>query len=237
MRRLLSSLFFKTSILLGWLLPGMLHQLQAQPATGVIRGLISDNTGPLPGATVLIAGTQTGAIADANGRYRLTVAPGTYTLTVTFVGYARKEVKAVSINAGTERVVDIQLGSGEGNPLQEVTVSYGRQRRREITGSVATLDASLLQDMPVQQFAQQLQGKIAGVSVQQSCGQPGRGADFQIRGAASFYSDNQPLFVVDGLPLTGSINNINPNEIESYSVLNIVYPILRTTIRPNEMVS
>ncbi|GAB3773245.1 TonB-dependent receptor [Spirosoma horti] len=168
---------------------------------------------------MLLVGTQTGAVADANGQYRLSVAPGTYTLAVTFVGYARKEVKSVSVSAGTERVVDIQLGAGEGNPLQEVTVSYGRQRRREITGSVATLDASLLQDMPVQQFAQQLQGKIAGVSVQQSSGQPGRGVDFRIRGAASFYSDNQPLFVVDGLPITGSINNINPNEIESYSVL------------------
>src|SRR5205823_3541542 len=133
--------------------------------------------------------------------------------------YARKEVKNVKVTAGAETVVDLQLGAGEGNQLQEVTVSYGRQRRREITGSIATLDAAPLQDQPVQQFAQQLEGKIAGVSVVQSSGQPGRGVDFRIRGSASFYSDNQPLFVVDGLPITGSINNINPAEIESYSVL------------------
>ncbi|SFD62626.1 SusC/RagA family TonB-linked outer membrane protein [Spirosoma endophyticum] len=219
MRRLFSFLPFKTGILLGCILLSILSPVQAQSATGIIRGLLSDNMGPLPGATVLIVGTKTGVVADANGRYRLTVAPGTYTVAATFVGYARKEVKSVTVKAGSEQVVDIQLGAGEGNQLQEVTVSYGRQRRREITGSVATLDASLLEDMPVQQFAQQLQGKIAGVSVQQSSGQPGRGADFRIRGAASFYSENQPLFVVDGLPITGSINNVNPNEIESYSVL------------------
>ncbi|AKD57438.1 SusC/RagA family TonB-linked outer membrane protein [Spirosoma radiotolerans] len=218
MRKLFSFLLIKLGILSCSLI-GLSYPVYAQSATGVIRGIVSDNTGPLPGATVQIVGTQIGSVADANGQYRLTIAPGTYTVAATFVGYARKEVKSVNVNAATERVVDIQLGAGEGNQLQEVTVSYGRQRRREITGSVATLDASLLQDMPVQQFAQQLQGKSAGVSVQQSSGQPGRGVDFRIRGAASFYSDNQPLFVVDGLPITGSINNINPNEIESYSVL------------------
>ncbi|GAB4044108.1 SusC/RagA family TonB-linked outer membrane protein [Spirosoma jeollabukense] len=209
----------KKQFLVVILLISVFCQVRAQQPTGVIRGLVSDNTGPLPGATVVIVGTQTGAVANADGRYRLTVAPGRYTVAATFVGYARKEVKNVNVTANSEQVVDVQLGAGEGNSLQEVTVSYGRQRRREITGSVATLDASLLEDMPVQQFAQQLQGKIAGVSVQQSSGQPGRGTDFRIRGAASFYSDNQPLFVVDGMPITGSINNINPNEIESYSVL------------------
>ncbi|GAB2701498.1 TonB-dependent receptor [Mucilaginibacter koreensis] len=196
-----------------------MQRVNAQQSTGTIRGLVSDNTGPLPGATIAIKGTTTGTVASASGTYTLRVQPGTYTVTASFIGYLPKEVKDVKVTAGAETVVDLQLGAGTGSQLQEVTVSYGRQRRREITGSVATLDTAPLQDMPVQQFAQQLQGKVAGVSVVQSSGQPGRGVDFRIRGSASFYSDNQPLFVVDGLPITGSINNINPAEIESFSVL------------------
>lgn len=85
------SFLLKTGVLFGCLLLSVLHQTHAQSATGVIRGLISDNTGPLPGATVLIVGTQTGSVADANGRYQLTVAPGTYTLAVTFVATPEKK--------------------------------------------------------------------------------------------------------------------------------------------------
>lgn len=191
----------------------------AQQGIGTIKGLVSDNIGALPGASVSISGTSNGAVADASGHYSIRLAPGTYTVIATFIGYAKKEIKGVVLGADKETIVDIQLGAGEGNQLQQVNVSYGKQRRREITGSVAQIDAAPLQDMPVQQFAQQLQGKIAGVSVQQSSGQPGRGVDFRIRGAASFFADNGPLFVVDGLPITGSVNNINPDEIESFTVL------------------
>ena len=197
----------------------LLEQAHAQQPAGVIRGMVSDNTGPLPGAAISVKGISKATVAGDSGTYALRVAPGTYTIVATFVGYASKEVRDVTVTAGTETTLNLQMGSGKGSQLQEVTVTYGRQRRREITGSIATLNAAPLQDMPVQQFAQQLQGKVAGVSVVQSSGQPGRGVDFRIRGSASFYSDNQPLFVIDGLPVTGSINNINPAEIESFSVL------------------
>ncbi|QQL48985.1 SusC/RagA family TonB-linked outer membrane protein [Mucilaginibacter ginkgonis] len=187
--------------------------------SGTIRGLVSDNTGALPGASVTVPGSGTGAVVDGTGHYNIRIAPGTYTVVVTFIGYAKKEFPGVVVAAGKETTLDVQMGAGEGNQLQEVNISYGKQRRREITGAVAQIDAAPLQDMPVQQFAQQLEGKIAGVSVVQSSGQPGRGVDFRIRGAASFFADNQPLFVIDGLPITGSINNINPDEIESFTVL------------------
>jgi TonB-linked SusC/RagA family outer membrane protein len=210
---------YKLIMLALWMLLAGKVGAQTNPIPGTIRGSVSDNTGPLPGATITVVGTSNGAISTASGTYLLKLAPGTYTLAATFIGYARKEVKNVKVTAGGEVVVDLQLGAGEGNQLQEVTVSYGRQRRKDITGAIATVDAATLQDMPVQQFAQQLQGKVAGVSVLQSSGQPGRGIDFRIRGAASFSTNNQPLFVVDGLPITGSINNINPDEIESFSIL------------------
>ncbi|RYE27121.1 MAG: TonB-dependent receptor [Sphingobacteriaceae bacterium] len=191
----------------------------SQQNTGVIKGNVSDNLSSLPGASVTVSGTNNGAVTDANGNYTIRVQEGTYTLVASFIGYAKYTIKEVKVIAGKQIDLNFKMGSNGNNQLQEVVVSYGTQRRREITGSIAQVDASPLQDMPVMQFSQQLQGKVAGVSVQQSSGQPGRGVDFRIRGAASFFANNQPLFVIDGLPVTGDINNINPDEIESYSIL------------------
>lgn len=186
--------------------------------SGKITGRVTDETGaPLPGASVKIAGTGTGSVTNNDGNYSLNVPEGTYTVEVTFVGYGKSETKDVKVVANKIATVNVSLTGG--SLLKEVTVSYGKQRARDITGSIAELSAAPLKDMPVIQFAQALEGKIAGVSVEQSSGQPGRGIDFRIRGAASFFTDNQPLFVIDGMPITGSINNINPDEIESFSVL------------------
>lgn len=178
-----------------------------------VRGTITETTGnPLPGATVLVKGTSQGTKADADGRYSLNVSPGS-TLVFRHLGYQSQEIPVAS-----QTVVDaaLILESGE---LDEVTITYGTQKRREITGAIKELDAEELGDMPVTQFAQQLQGKIAGVQVSQVSGQPGRGMAFRIRGASSLFAGNQPLFVVDGMPLTGDRNNINPDEIATFTVL------------------
>jgi len=186
--------------------------------TGRINGRVTDENGePMPGASVSIVGTSYGMITDLDGKYNLSLPEGIYTVAVTFVGYNRVESANVKVTGDQATVLNIRLVAD--NQLKEVTVSYGKQRAREVTGSIAQLSAAPLQDMPVMQFAQQLEGKVAGVSVVQSSGQPGRGIDFRIRGAASFFTDNQPLFVIDGMPITGSINNINPDEIESFSIL------------------
>ena len=171
----------------------------------------------MPGASILVQGTKNGTTADPEGNFTLRVAEGTYTLSASYIGYTASDKTGVKVIAGQETVVNFNLSSNV--QLQEVQVSYGKQKTREITGSVAKVDASSLQDMPVNQFAQQLAGKVAGVQVAQTSGQPGRGVAFRIRGATSTKADNQPLFVVDGMPVTGSINNINPAEIESFSVL------------------
>ncbi len=189
----------------------------AQENTGTLKGNVSDSMGPLGSASISINGTKNGTTADVNGNYALKVQAGTYSITASYIGYANQIVQQVKVIAGQETVVNFKLeGATE---LKEVTVTYGKQKSREVTGSIATISAAGLQDMPVGQFAQQLQGKVAGVQVMQSSGQPGRGVEFRIRGAASFYANNQPLFVIDGVPITGSINNINPSEIESYSIL------------------
>jgi TonB-linked SusC/RagA family outer membrane protein len=178
-----------------------------------ITGRVTDEKGqPVPGAAVLVKGTPKGVSANAEGFFTIAAAPGA-TLVFRSIGYQTQELVLQAEKNLTVRLTAIAT------ELNEVTVSYGKQRQREVTGSIVTLNTEKLQDQPVMQFAQQLEGKVAGVSVQESSGSPGRGVDFRIRGAASFYLNNQPLFVIDGLPITGSINNINPDEIETFTVL------------------
>lgn len=189
----------------------------SQEKTGVIKGKITDDSGSLPSASVLALSTKNGTTADANGNYSISLPEGTYTLSASYIGYTKSDKADVKVTAGKETIVNFKLSSN--TQLKEVVVTYGKQKLREVTGALTQIDAAGLQDMPVGQFAQQLQGKVAGVQIAQSSGQPGRGLEFRIRGAASLFLTNQPLFVVDGLPITGSINNINPSEIESFTVL------------------
>lgn len=190
-------------------------QLSAQQATTMVRGSVSANGRPLQGATVLVKGTGNGVKTESDGGFVLTLKEGTYTIIASYVGYTAS-VREVHIK-NKDQNIDFKLEPVA--ELEEVMVSYGKQKARDVTGAIVTIDAEKLQDQPVGQFAQQLQGRIAGVQIAQYSGQPGRGIGFIVRGAASFYSGNQPLFVVDGVPVTGSINNINPSEIESYSFL------------------
>jgi TonB-linked SusC/RagA family outer membrane protein len=178
-----------------------------------ITGRVTDEAGlPLVGASIRIKGADGGTMTDVNGRFSIN-ASGGQTLVITYLGYKPQEVTVTD-----KMTLNITL-TATTNALAEIVVSYGKQKSREITGSIATVDASKLQDMPVGQFAQQLQGKVAGVQIAQSSGQPGRGMQFRIRGAASLFSNTQPLFVIDGMPVTGDINNINPSEIETLTVL------------------
>jgi TonB-linked SusC/RagA family outer membrane protein len=180
---------------------------------GKVKGKVTDDRNEgIPGVAVLVKGTSTGASTDIDGNYIITAGSGA-TLVFRSVGYETKEVSVGSQAAVNVSLKPLAIG------LEEVTVSYGKQKSREITGSATQISAAPMADMPVMQFGQQLQGKVAGVDVAATSGQPGRGIAFRIRGAASFTTDYQPLFVIDGLPITGSINNINPDEIESFTVL------------------
>ncbi len=159
------------------------------------------------------------AVTDKKGVFtfdNLTV-KGAYVFTFSYVGYVTQVIKKENLDPQKEEAIYVAMKE---NPnLEVVVVSYGKQRKQEVTGSIVQQDASQMKDMPVGQFAQQLQGKVAGVQVGQNAGTPGRGMEFRIRGAASLSLDNQPLFVVDGIPITGSINNINPSEIETFTIL------------------
>src|SRR6185312_3185641 len=182
-------------------------------AQNTVTGRVIDDKGqPVAGAAGMVKGSSKVTTTNAEGFFSISVPPGTK-LIIRSIGYQTEEILPQS-----EKNLSVSL-KAVATELDEVTVSYGKQRQRDVTGSIATLSTAKLQDQPVMQFAQQMEGKVAGVSVMESSGQPGRGVDFRIRGAASFYLNNQPLFVIDGLPITGSINNINPDEIETFTVL------------------
>ncbi|WP_245189582.1 SusC/RagA family TonB-linked outer membrane protein [Lunatimonas salinarum] len=193
---------------------GMPVAIKNEAAEIVVTGRVVDANGePLPGVTVSVPGTSIGTATDLDGKYSIRVDNGA-TLVFSFIGFQSQRTAI-----GDRSIIDIVLLE-DMSALQEVVViGYGTQLQREVTGSVATLEATQLEDQPVGQFAQKLQGRIAGVQISQASGTPGGGMAIRIRGAASINAGNNPLFVVDGFPIVGDINNINPNEIESFSVL------------------
>jgi TonB-linked SusC/RagA family outer membrane protein len=173
----------------------------------------------LSGTSVQVKGGGKGVTSDASGYFELSVQTGE-TLVISHVGYKPVEMK---VNARTGPV-NMTLDATDNSLDQVVVVSYGKQRQRDITGSVVKVNANELQDVPATEFGTKLQGKVPGLQVSQATGIPGRGMTFRIRGAASLSSGNQPLIVIDGQPIisdigTGDINLINPDEIESYTVL------------------
>ena len=181
----------------------------------VVRGTIIDTESgmPIPGANVIQKGTSNGVVTNFDGEFSIQV-PVDAVLVFSYLGYAEQEV---AVNGRTDFNISLDP---ETSALDEVViVSYGTQKGREVTGAIETVEAEDLQDQPVTQITQQLQGKVAGVQINQYSGQPGRGIGFRIRGAASLFASNQPLIVVDGIPIPGSINNINPAEIETFTVL------------------
>ena len=180
-----------------------------------ITGKVTDiDNQPLPGVTVHVKGSTIGTVTNIDGVYSLAEVPAGSTLVFSFVGMQPQEVLI-----GNQSTINIIMVADAIGIEEVVAIAYGTQKKRDITGSVQNLSAQELQSIPVGQFAQKLQGQMAGVQINQTTGQPGEGMLFRIRGATSINADNQPLFVVDGFPIVGGINNINPDEIESYTVL------------------
>lgn len=180
-----------------------------------VSGKILDETNePLPGVNVIEKGTSNGIVTGADGTFHISVSDKDAVLAFSYIGYTTQEIKV-----GNRTVINVSLKEDTQNLDEVVVVSYGQQLKREVTGAIVQQKADKMQDMPVGQFAQQLQGKMAGVQVTQHTGRIGHGMTFKIRGAASLSSGNQPLFVIDGVPVAFDINNINPAEIESFSVL------------------
>ncbi len=180
-----------------------------------VSGKVSDTSGgSLPGVSVVVKGTTTGTITDNDGNYTLANVPANATIVFSFVGLKPQEVKVDGKSKINVALAEETIGLDE-----VVAVGYGTQSKRAVTGSIQSVGSDALSDMPVTTVAQKLQGKLSGVQINQTTGKPGQGMQIRIRGQASLTAGNAPLYVVDGFPLDGDISSINPNEIESISVL------------------
>ena len=180
-----------------------------------ITGTVYSSDGErLPGANVIQKGTSNGTLTDAEGNYRLQLIEGADILVFSFIGYVSEEI---AVNE--QSVIDVRLLSDVMSLSEVVVVGYGTQLKREVTGAVQTVDAQELQDLPVAQVTQKLQGRLAGVQINQTTGKPGQGMSVRIRGQLSVSGGSDPLYVVDGFPITGDIGSINPDEIQEISVL------------------
>ncbi len=186
---------------------------------GTIMGTVTDSLSgePLPGVNVVILGTQQGASTDASGRYTIPgVSSGTYDVQASFIGFATRIARGIEVVDGEITIVDFQLSEQAIQLDQIVTVAYGEQRRRDVTGSISTIDVDDL-SMQAQPMVENLmQGLASGVNVS-STGQPGEQPKVTIRGLNTF-GDSTPLYVVDGVP-TQDISDLNPNDIQSLQVM------------------
>lgn len=186
-----------------------------------VKGVVVDQAGPVIGATVLEQGTANGANTGLDGDFVLTVSNANAVITVSCIGYASQTYKASELPGKILLVEDTEF-------LDDVVViGYGTVKKEDMTGSVATVKADELNKGMVTTPADLLKGKSAGVVITPGSGQPGSGATIRIRGGASLNATNDPLIIIDGLPVSnGSISgmsdplsSINPNDIESFSVL------------------
>lgn len=210
----------KLLLLLGWLF-AFPAWAQGQAISGRISG---SDSGALPGATVLERGTTNGISTNASGDFTLSVTPGA-TIVVSSVGYTPQ-----TLPVGSRTTFNVTLQASTTALSEAVVVGYGTQNKQNVTGSVVQLSSKEVGNQPVQSFEQSIQGRAAGVFIENSSGKLGQGIRVRVRGVSSISGDTQPLYVVDGIPVladnlsstsaaTNPIADINPNDIESISVL------------------
>lgn len=180
-----------------------------------VSGKVIDEKGDgMPGVSVIVKGSTQGTTTDGTGSFRLAVPNTRATLVFSFVGYGRKEVVV-----GEQTTLTVALTPDDQTLNEIVVVGYGSQLKKEITGAVQTVSAQEIKDLPVSQIGQKLQGRLAGVQINQTTGRPGQGINIRIRGQVSVTAGSDPLYVVDGFPITGQIGQLNPDEIDDISVL------------------
>src|SRR5690606_20239531 len=184
-------------------------------AQELVEGVVVDEAGvPLIGVNVLVEGTNQGTATDIDGRFVLEDVDDNATLIFSYVGYQTQEVALNSrSNLTVTMVEDLQT-------LDEVVVvGYGTVKKSDLTGSVAQIKSSEINSFPTTNIMQALSGRASGVQVIQNTGAPGGGISLRIRGTNSIQGGNEPLYVIDGFPFSGSPTNLNGSDIESIEVL------------------
>jgi len=225
---LLRSVLFFLCLLCS-LLPSRSHAQGDTNANGIsVSGKVTDEAGkPVAGVSVQVKGSNASTISKDDGTFKLTVSSGNAVLLFTHVEY---ELQEVPLN--NQSVLTVSLQANKKTLDDVVVIGYGTQKKRNVTGAVSTFDAKTLNERPVTRVDQALVGQMAGVAVKQTTGALGKGLSIQVRGTGSITAGNEPLYVIDGFPLSGAapngsgnyalgnpLDNINPNDIESIQVL------------------
>jgi TonB-linked SusC/RagA family outer membrane protein len=199
--------FFATAFLLLIVQTGLLAQ------NSNVKGIVKTNDGTtLPGVTVVVKGTSTGTTTGADGQFSLST-PADATLVFSFIGFATTEV---AIAGKTQ--IEVTLTESATNLSEVVVMGYGTQQKKDVTGAVASVTSKEFKDRPNTQLGYALEGKVAGVQVVRPSGQPQAGFTIRVRGTSTITAGSEPLYIVDGVPTT-SVNQINPSDIESMSIL------------------
>jgi TonB-linked SusC/RagA family outer membrane protein len=178
-----------------------------------VTGRVTSDKGQGLQASVTIKGTGGGTSTDANGNYSTTASASTV-LIFSAVGHVSKEIRV-----GNNTIINAVLASNDVAMNEVVVIGYGTQRKRDVTGAVVSVTEKALREVPVANLQQALQGRAAGLEIQTVGNRPGAGAQIRIRGNRSISGSNEPLFVVDGIPYDGTLNDINPDEVASVDVL------------------
>jgi TonB-dependent starch-binding outer membrane protein SusC len=199
-----------------------------------VSGKVSDASGPLPGASVVVKGSSAGVQTDIDGNYTINNVGANATLVYSFIG-----LKTQEINVAGKKTIDVVLQSDQQQLNEVVVIGYGSVKKKDATGAVDQLSSRKMDNLSAANPAEILRGKVAGVQVTSSSGEPGAAISLRIRGNSSLRAGNNPLIVVDGVPLDGGdassggadpfnsgtttaknpLNFINQNDIESMSIL------------------
>lgn len=204
----------------------------ASAQSGSITGTITDSrTGEaLPGATVFLPDLSLGQSTNLDGQYTISNVPaGTHAVRITYVGYVA-QLTEVTVTAGQQTTLNIEMVADRVELRDLVVTGYGVQPRREVTGSIAQVRGETIANIPVQTFDSAIQGRAAGVTITSASGQPGGAVRVRVRGVGSISAGNDPLYVVDGVPITvntdvsgqassNALAAIAPSDIESIEIL------------------
>ncbi len=203
---------FKLLLLVSGVLWGL--SVQGQTLTGKVTDRMTDES--LPGANVVIEGTTQGTVTDFDGNYQIGLAPGTYNIVFSYLGYASETIE-ITLEADETQVYNVALYPDITTFEEFVVIGYGVQQKKVATGAIASVSSEEITRTPVLRMEQAMQGRTAGVQVTSLSGQPGEAPTVRIRGAGTT-GNAAPLYVVDGM-VVGGIDYLNPGDIESIDVL------------------
>lgn len=207
MKQLLQKMLFVFTLCLS------IQVAQAQNRT--VSGKVSDTGGsPLPGVSVTVKGTTQGSITDSDGKFSIQSAKSNAVLVFSYIGY-----KAIEVNVGGKTTLNVSLEEDAAALGEVIVVGYGSQKKSQTTGAISQVSAKQIQEMPITSLGQAMQGRVAGVDVSQSGSKPGSVPKILIRGRRSFNAGNDPLYVVDGIPLSAGYEDLNPSDVQSMEVL------------------